>query len=71
LGSFLAPSQKQGRFAGGVSPVEESLWPNTLSPAIVGCPAHRRNGRAFGTIRLPLENTRFGESVNMLFFDGM
>jgi hypothetical protein len=28
---------KQTRLAGGVSPVEESLWPSTLSPATVVC----------------------------------
>jgi hypothetical protein len=64
------PKTRQRRFAGGVSPVEESLWPNTLSPAIVNCPARRRNGRAFGNVRLPTENTRSSQSVNMRFIDG-
>lgn len=48
------PKTRQRRFAGGVSPVEESLWPNTLSPAIVILPGAPADGDAFHSVRFLL-----------------
>jgi hypothetical protein len=50
--------------------VEESLWPNTLSPATVFRPARRRFGVPSEMFD-PIENSGSGRSVNLRFFDCM